>query len=243
MKNLSLGIKISGGFGLLILISIALGGMAAWNMSTVKTQSVMLAEEYVPEVNMAMELRGTVNRLMLEMRGYGLTEDDAFYQKAQKEMAAVEKVFESGRRLDEKAGNLKKLKGQLAEATRAVHDYEALIEQTVSMSAELAKNRRMLDKSAAKYMANSKAFLVDQNAQFRTDLAKGQQEKLSRDMLNRQNKITLVNDVINLGNNARIGAFKAQAMRSPEVREIMENNIPRLNEPSLIGPSTFLQSG
>jgi len=28
-----------------------------------------------------------------------------------------------------------------------------------------------------------------------------------------------------------------------DVREIMENNIPRLNEPSLIGPSTFLQSG
>ncbi|HRF91370.1 MAG TPA: hypothetical protein PLF65_11270, partial [Desulfobacter postgatei] len=62
MRNLSLGIKISGGFGLLILIAIALGGMAVWNMNTVKTQSVMLAEEYVPEVEMAMALRGAVSR-------------------------------------------------------------------------------------------------------------------------------------------------------------------------------------
>ena len=83
MKNMSLGIKISGGFALLILIAIALGGMAVWNMNTVKTQSVMLADEYVPEVDMAMSLRGAVNRLMYEMRGYGFTEDDTFDKKAQ----------------------------------------------------------------------------------------------------------------------------------------------------------------
>ncbi len=93
MKHLGLGVKIFGGFGLLILIAVALGGMAIWEMNSVKTQSVMLADEYVPEVKMTMELRGAVSRLMFEMRGYGLTEDDAFYQKAQKEMAAVEKPW------------------------------------------------------------------------------------------------------------------------------------------------------
>ena len=230
MKHLSLGVRIFGGFGLLILIAIALGGMAVWKMNTVKAQSVMLADEYVPEVDMAMELRGTVNRLIFEMRGYGFTEDDAFYQKAREEMAAVEKIFESGRRLDEKAVNLKKLKGQLAQAIKAVHDYEALIEQTVDTSAKLTKNRRMLDKSATKYMANSNAFLASQREQFKTDLAKGQQEELSRDMLDRQNKITLVSDVIDLGNDSRIGAFKAQAMRSPEVMKKAMENFSKVND-------------
>ena len=348
MRNLSLGIKISGGFGLLILIAIALGGMAVWNMNTVKTQSVMLAEEYVPELDMAMELKGSVNRLMIEMRGYGLTEDDAFYKKAQKEMAAVEKALNTGRRLAEKAVNLKKLKGRLSEAIRAVHDYEALIKQTVDTNAKLVKNRSMLDKSAAKYMANSNAFLVHQNEQFKTDLAKqqqkiahvralvdtsdtvrmmsykaqanntpdmiseaadklndafttlenlrsitreeadlrridattsagknyqdamkafvpelkkamiadqnvlaqlrvkmdknagvymnncnefltGQQEKLSRNMLDRHNKITLVNDVIALGNESRIGAFQARTMRSPEVMKKAMENFSKVN--------------
>ena len=349
MRNLSLGIKISGGFGLLILIAIALGGMSVWKMNTVKTQSVMLADEYIPEVDMAMELRGALNRLMFEMRGYGFTEDDAFYQKVQAEMAAVEKALEAGRHLDEKAVNLKKLKGELAEVTKGVHDYKALIEQTVDTTAKLAKDRGVLDKSAAKYMANSNAFLAHQNEQFKTDLAerqqkithvsqlldigtkvrvinykaqadnkpdmidaaadklnsaftvleklrsitrdeadirridatasagknyqdamkafvpesrkgmladpdvlarlksqmdknaavyvnncneflKGQQEKLSRDMLDRQNKITLVNDVIDLGNNMRIGAFKAQAMRSPAVMKTAMEHFSKVND-------------
>ncbi|WP_319575045.1 methyl-accepting chemotaxis protein [uncultured Desulfobacter sp.] len=349
MRNLSLGIKISAGFGLLILIAIALGGMAVWKMNTVKTQSVMLADEYVPEVEMAMELRGAVNRLMFEMRGYGFTEDDAFYQKVQAEMAAVEKALEAGRHLDENTVNLKKLKGELAEATKGFHDYEALIEQTVATSAEMAKNRGMLDQSAVKYMTNSNAFLDSQNEQFKTDLAerqqkiayvsqlldigtkvrvmnykaqadnkpdminaaadkldsafttlenlssitrdeadirridatrsagknyqdalkafvpvfrkglladqdalarlkakmdknaalyvnncneflKGQQEKLSREMLERQNKITLVNDVINLGNDSRIGAFKAQALRSPAVMKTAMENFSKVND-------------
>ena len=349
MKNLSLGIKIAGGFGLLILIAIALGGMAVWNMNTVKTQSVMLADEYIPEVDMAMELRGAVNRLMFEMRGYGFTEDDAFYQNAQKEMAAVEKTFETGRQLGETAVNLEKLKGELAEATKGVHDYKVLIEQTVDTSAKMAENRETLDRSAAEYMTNSNAFLVRQNEQFKTDLAerqqkiaqvsqlldigtnvrvmnykaqannqldmidaaadkldsaftvlenlrsisrdqadlrrinatasaaknyqdalkafvpefrkgmlgdpdvlarikskmdknaavytsncdeflKGQQEKLSRDMLDRQNKITLVNDVIDLGNNARIGAFRSQATRNPAVMKTAMEHFFKVNE-------------
>ena len=349
MKNLSLGIKISGGFGLLILIAIALGGMAVWNMNTVKTQSVMLADEYVPEVDMAMEFRGALNRLMFEMRGYGFTEDDAFYQKAREALVAVEKALDAGKRLDESAVNLKQLKGQLAQATQGVRDYEALIEQTVNTNAELAKNRETLDQSAAEYMTNSNAFLAHQNELFKINLTerqqkiaqvsqlvdigtnvrvmnykaqannqpdmidaaadkldsaftvfdnlrtitrdqedirridatasaagnyqdamkafapefrkgmlgdhdilarlkakmdknatvytnncneylKGQQEKLSREMLERQNKINLVNDVIDLGNEARIGAFKAQALRSPAVMKTAMEHFFKVND-------------
>ncbi|NWH05281.1 methyl-accepting chemotaxis protein [Desulfobacter latus] len=349
MKNLSLGIKISGGFGLLILMAIALGGMAVWKMNTVKTQSVMLADEYVPEVEMAMELRGAVNRLMYEMRGYGYTEDDAFYQKAQEEMAAVEKALDAGRLLDEKAVNLEKLKGNLDQATQGIHDYKALMEKTVDTSVEMAKNRETLYKSAAEYMTNSNALLAHENELFETNLAerqhkiaqvsqlvdigtnvrvmnykaqannqpdminaaadkldsaftvldnlrsissdqgdirridatasaarnyqdamkafapefrkgmlgdhdilarlkaqmdknvavytnncneylKGQQEKLSRDMMDRHHKITLVNDVIDLGNDARIGAFKAQALRSPAVMKTAMEHFFKVND-------------
>ena len=35
LKNLKLGMKIGGGFGILILISLLLGGVAIWNMKRV----------------------------------------------------------------------------------------------------------------------------------------------------------------------------------------------------------------
>jgi len=46
MKNIKLGIKIGGGFGVLILIACALGGMAVFNMKGVEGDSTRMAKEY-----------------------------------------------------------------------------------------------------------------------------------------------------------------------------------------------------
>ncbi|MBW1759125.1 MAG: hypothetical protein JRI88_02160, partial [Deltaproteobacteria bacterium] len=53
MKNITLGMKISLGFGILILIACILGTMAVWNMRGVEEESTKLAKEYVPEVGVA----------------------------------------------------------------------------------------------------------------------------------------------------------------------------------------------
>ncbi|MEE4362323.1 MAG: methyl-accepting chemotaxis protein, partial [Desulfotignum sp.] len=348
MKNLSLGLKMSLGFAILIIIASALGIMAIWNMGRVETQSTMLANEYVPEVAVANELRGASNRVMYEMRGYGFTEDPAFYEAGMKELAAVDAALEKARRLEEKSAHLKQLKGQLEIATRAVDTYKALVQQTVDTNASLAEQRNSMDTAADVYMTNSSAFLAGQNEQFKQDLAarqekirlvseltdigastrvlnfksqalddpalmrsaietisqakeslaqlrtlssdmediaridatdaaannyqnamerflteynkgsmaivtrlndirsemdknagtyvencdaylQGQQEKLTQDMLERQTKITLVNDIIDLGNGTRIGAFKSQALRSPAIMEDALQNFTQIN--------------
>lgn len=349
MKNLSLGLKITLGFALLIIIAGSLGLMAIWNMNKVETQSRMLAHEYVPEVDVAVELRGAANRMMYEMRGYGFTEEKKFFEKAQKEIKAVETALAKGRLLDEKSPNLKKLKGQLQNATKAVDEYKALVQQTVDINAKMAKDRKNLDSSAAQYMKNSNNFLSGQNEKFKIDLKErqakinhvshlveigsttrvlnfksqalgdpklmdeairtmgkvtvpltelrkisrteydiqriddieaaargyrddmgkflaeykkgslanlsilddfrkdmdenagiyvkncndfleGQQKKLTKDMLERLSKINIINDIIDLGNATRIGAFKSQAMRSPEIMDQALKNFPKIDK-------------
>ncbi len=203
MKNLSLGLKISLGFAILIVIASALGIMAIWNMGRVETQSTMLANEYVPEVAVANELRGASNRVMYEMRGYEFTEDTAFYEAGMKELAAVDAALEKARKLEEKSSNLKELKGQLEIATKAVDNYKALVQQTVETNAKLAENRNTLDTAAEDYMTNSNAFLAGQNEQFKKDLAA------------RQEKIRLVSELDDIGASTRVLNFKSQALDDP----------------------------
>ena len=205
MKNMSLGMKIASGFLILIIISIALGAMAIYNMGAVETQSTMLAHEYVPEVAVANELRGAYKRVMYEIRGYGFTEDDVFYKDAQKEMAAVDAALEQARTLEANSPNLKALKGQIEVATKAVEEYKKLMEQTVETNAKLAANREVLDSSAAKYMTNSNAFLAGQNENFKIDLNE------------RQKKIDLVTDLVDTGASTRVLNFKSQALGDPEL--------------------------
>lgn len=199
MKNMKLGTKIALGFGVLIVIAAVLGGTGVWKMGAVETQTTMLAEEYVPEVAMAVDLRGAANRVMYAMRGYGFTEEQKFYDQAQKEFQAIDKALETGRELDKGAVHLKALKGQLEIVTKALAEYKGLVAQTVETAGKMQGNRKVLDSSAGKYMANSNDFLVGQNEAFKKDLAE------------RQKKVQIVTAIVNLGTKVRVTNFKAQA--------------------------------
>ena len=199
MKNMKLGTKIAMGFGVLIIIAGILGVVGVLQMGTVETETTKLAEEYVPEVDMAVDLRGGANRMMYAMRGYGYTEDPKFYEQAQQELQAVENSIEVGRQLDKKAKNLKALKGQLDTASEAVDEYRGLVAQTKETVARMDGNRKVLDASAGKYGANANDFLAGQNAAFKKDLAE------------RQKKVEIVTGIVNLGTRMRVTNFRAQA--------------------------------
>ena len=229
MKNLKLGAKIGLGFGILIIISLALGSMAIWNMKTVATESTKLAKEYVPEVDVAGKIRGASNRIMYAMRGYGFTENDEYYKEARNEIEIMTRSVSEGEALSKKAKNLNKLTGQLADINKAKTEYQAAMEETTKLVSDLNGQREALDKNAALYMSVSAEFLDGQNEKFKKDLAElqeetGQQQKLTIDLTERHAKITLANDVIDLGNDTRIKAFKSQALRDPQLMIEGEKN-------------------
>ena len=219
MKNVSLGLKITYGFAVLIIIAVALGLMAVVNMKTVETKSTMLANEYIPEVAVAMELSDAASQVTFEMRGYEYTEDKKFYQLSQAAMNSVDMALQKARELDEDSQNLKKLKAQIDIASKAVEEYKGLIKQTVDTSAELAANRRTLDKSMQKYMSNTADFLTGQNARFKADLN------------DRQQKIKLATVLVHIGSSVRVSNFKAQATNDTELMKQAISQLDGVAEP------------
>ena len=195
----------------------------------------MLADEYVPEVAVANELRGAANRIMYEMRGYGFTEDAAFYEGAQKELKAVEAALETARKLEANSPNLKMLKAQIETATKAVDDYKLLVQQTVDANAKLKAQRKIMSESAGKFMAVSNDFLGDQALAMDKILVESQDMSSARGgMQERLDKINLANDITDLCNNVRFDNWKAQATRNPgginEALQIFPRIEVKLNE-------------
>ena len=215
MKNMKIGTKIMLGFAILISISALLGGTGIWNMFKVQRQATMLSDEYVPEVSMAGELRGASNRVMYEMRGYSFTEDEAYYQQMLAELAAVEKSLEEGRQLQDKSKNLVKLKGQLEVASGAVTEYRRLAAETQKVVGVLTAERKQLDSAAHSYMQNCYDFLASQDKGFDFNLN------------DRQTKIRIVNNLVNVGSAVRVANFKSQATGSAE---LLEGAIEKIND-------------
>jgi methyl-accepting chemotaxis protein len=215
MKNMKLGTKIAMGFGILVFIAIALGTMSVWNMKSVSKSSTILAHEYVPEVSMAQDLRGAANRVMYAMRGYGFTEEKEYYEDTLREIQAVEKTLEEGKKLESEAKNLTKLKDQIDMAENALTQYKTLSRQMADVTNKMAEEKNKLDESAAKYMENCNSFLAGQNKAFKEDLA------------DRQNKIRLVSEIVDIGTAVRVLNFKSQATNDAN---LLEDAIDKLGE-------------
>jgi methyl-accepting chemotaxis protein len=219
-----LGKKIAVGFGLLIAISMALGGMGSWQMNRAKNGSHLLAYEYVPEMQISAEIRGAANRLMYQMRGYGLSEVHSYYENAEEELAALDKGLANGDALAKNAVHLTKLEGQLATLRGVRGEYGDLMEKTRAATAVLADARKGLDENAASYMREANDYLSGQNRKMAEEITDG-----TGDLEQRLQKITLINDVIDLGNDTRIKAFKSQALRDPSIIHEAQKNFPKIS--------------
>ncbi len=102
---------------------------------------------------------------------------------------------------------------------QAMKDYLAEFEKGKDASdAVLQEHRAAMDENAASYVSNCSAFLD------------GQQAKLTTDMTERHQKITICNDIIDVGNATRIACFKSQALRDPQVIQDANANFDRMKQ-------------
>ncbi|BAH74490.1 methyl-accepting chemotaxis protein [Solidesulfovibrio magneticus] len=240
MRNLKLGIKIGIGFGILILIACALGGMAIFNMTTVEHNAKKLSDEYVPEVAIANNIERSSFLTMYAWRGYSLSEEIAYLDEGKKELFQVQKFLSEAKNHADKYQNLVKLRENVALAQSKVNEYSKLADQTVAQILALDKDRKILDTSATAYIKNANEFLKNQEDALAKDIASGvSQDKLKE----RSSKISLINDVIDIGNDTRISVWKAQALREPKVLEAAMSNFPKIEDfLSKIKTITFVEN-
>nr|WP_320049758.1 methyl-accepting chemotaxis protein [uncultured Desulfuromonas sp.] len=223
---MKLGVKIGSGFAVLLLIAISLGGLAIWNMHSVNEQSTILAHEYVPEVEVANNIERSSLATMYALRGYGFTAEEKFLQEGRNALEEVNKNLNLALGLSEKASHLTKLKGSVDDIQASVDNYAKLVEETVVVNKEMDQNRSQLDAAAATYMETSKEYLAQMHETFENDLAAGKGAARLKELVE---KIRRANEVIDLGNNVRILAWKAQTQRSPEILRSAYTIFPEIN--------------
>ncbi len=213
MKNLKLSMKIGLGFGILLAIAFLLGAFSIWRMSGVKEQATMLADEYVPEVEVANEVERSSLSTMYEIRGYALSRDDSYLEQGRRHLAQVISNLRAAEDLAEKSPNLTMLKEAVGTMEKAVMDYENLLEATVSGNLAIADIRSNMDREATRLIEGCAAFIESQEEAMRREIAEG----ASAPMLNeRLDKIGLINDALDIANTIRVINFKAQADRNVE---------------------------
>ena len=210
-KTLSLGTKLTIGFGVVITLSAIVGFIVNRQMQSVRSKSDVLASDYMPGIEVAAKMRGATNRAMYAMRGFGLSLNHSYLEQARNELQQLKGSLSEARQLDKKSDHLVGLSNQLAHAESSLTTYEGLVNETESTAESLSQLRKKLDKAAAVYMENTQEFL------------EGQQTKYDTDLKERLRKLAATDKLQKISTKARVSNFKAQATENMQLmREAAE---------------------
>jgi CHASE3 domain sensor protein len=212
--KMKLGAKIATGFGSLLVIMLALGGLAIYNMTMVETASVRMNDEYVAEVDILSHLERRSQRAMYNMRGYSMSTDRKYLELGKQEIAKAKESLSEARALAVKFPELTVLKENAEHCVAKLAEYESLAQKTVEGNDKLAALRKEMDATAATYVNNCGAFLTSQEDKLKAEMEGGSSTSA---LMERATKIGLVNQIISLGNRIRVGNFKAQATWDPDL--------------------------
>ncbi|MBN2658592.1 MAG: HAMP domain-containing protein [Spirochaetales bacterium] len=220
-KDMKLGLKMGLGFGIIILLVGVVGGLAIFNMITIQVESTRLKDEYVPEVGMANDLERSSLLTMYAMRGYSLNFDEQYLEDAQQQLSEVNENLQTARNHGDTYPGLVKLISGVDEAAAAVENYKNLSVETENEINDIRKFREASDSAAGIFMENCNAYLLSQNNKIESQIRSGDR---AEELLGRLNKITLINNIIDLGNALRIANFQGQLLNNSSIMEkAMEN--------------------
>lgn len=227
MKNLRLVVKISLGFGILLLIACALGGMAVVNMNAVGKDSTRLAKEFVPEVDIANKFERNSLLAMYGWRGYTFTKSEAYLEDGKKYLDLTQEALDQAKEHADKYPQLVQLREALPIAQEKVDRYKELSlesETQLKLQDELIHQQRT---TALEFLEQAYAFLSSQNEamirEIRTITPADQLEE-------RLFKIKLLNEIIDLNKESRLKFWTAIGDRNTDYMDQALEIIPEILE-------------
>ncbi|MCJ7602886.1 MAG: methyl-accepting chemotaxis protein [Desulfobulbaceae bacterium] len=207
---MSLGMKLAVGFGFVILISIAMGVIAITSMKKGGTTALILSSEYVPEVTVANNVERDTFHMLLKIRDYEYTGEEAFLIEARKNLDNVKQYLKDAIQHGMSSTRLSQLKVDAEKASQSILEYEKLIEETALLAKDINQQRQVAEDASRQYMKAGHDFLASQKEAMQGEIIAG----LDSDQLEKRlNQISLVTEIIEVGNKVVAGTWEAESKR------------------------------
>jgi methyl-accepting chemotaxis protein len=204
MGNLKLAAKMAIGFGLVIAVAIAPGGIAVLSMIGAQGDARRLSSETVPQVDVANNLERSAHFANFYMRGVATRATDLI--PARQYMADTQKYIADAEALASKFPRLTDLKKNMTDAKSKVDEYAKLAENIEAKSQDVAGVRADLDGAAATFIKLADSLLAEQKAK-----ARGGADP------RRLSQISGINELVILADNLHIANLRGEIAGDPAI--------------------------
>lgn len=226
LKNLKIGGKIIFGIGLMVLVISAVIIFTITNLNNVKGQATGLVEKYIPEVDLANNIQSAVTQTTKQLDVFNFTFDEAAYNEGIQGISKLEQGLGSARNLVQEHPELVKLGEGLDLADVAMADIRRTADNMKVLSETYAESSDAMDAAAKVYIQNATEYLDSQNTKITSEF---RLETTPAKLDQRIAKITLINNIIDYGNDLRIRGQKALRNRNAEELQAALGNFDAIN--------------
>lgn len=237
--KMNVGVKISMGFIALLVIAATLGTMAIFSMTTVKKVLINVALVNTPRAEIGNNIEMYTRQVTEDIHLFGISADGSYLDRGMEKLAKVKMTLAEAKDHAQKY-SIVSLVTRESELRKLVAEYEKMVANAIVYNKSAQASNTAMDTTAEIFMKNCYIYLNDQNEAHK----KGNRGKQSDTTLNeRLTKITVINEIIDLANDARINNFKFQASHKKEFIEGALSNFPKIEEAIIkILKITHLQS-
>ena len=219
-RNLKLGAKLALGFGLLIILAIALGTIAVLNMNKISIESEYLANEYMPEIGIISNLQESAQLLTREMQAYRLTEQQQYLDNAHTEQSKLEDLLNRISDLADNSERLVQLNKDLSNLKSLIADFNRIIDDTEKSTEKLHQLRAGYVDGTKKFMDGANSYLKNSENQLQKDIRQG---KSAGQLLEDQDRITRINNLIEGANEIYKAMLSARASQDETALKNVDN--------------------
>ncbi len=210
MKSMKLGAKIGLGFGVLILLALALGGVAVWNIRAVQATAERLSKEYLPQVKLAGDQERNFREAVSGVALFAHTQDGKFLGLGKKALAEVRKSIAEGEKLAARRSDPARFRQKMEKTRIKIDRFEQQLNEATVKSYDLTRNYGQMIEAERFFMSCANGFFSSQLNALKTGINSGEDAgKLSERLI----KASLMNELLELGDRILVAESTAQAER------------------------------
>ena len=205
-SSMTLGKRISIGFGILVFIMVIVGGIGVVNMRSASTNATKFSEVYAPEVSLASHIFKLTNQIRYDMRGYVYREDEASLVSVKKNFVELQNALAQAEALGKKY----QLNALLENQKIVVKGIEEYMHSSERVEKALIKRKVLDDKmveSAAVFLKSVEAYLSAHEKKLKQEI---EEKAPIGKLLERNEKINRMHDVIEVITYSRVYGQRAQ---------------------------------
>ena len=207
---MKISVRLCLSFGLIVLISLVVGGFAIVSMRNVRQQTGLLEKENIPEVVLANQIERNISTVLARLVDYSYTDDDILLISCQASLDAAKQHLQAARQYSATSTRRDKLTEPLRKMDDAIVLFEKMIGERTQLTEQLIQERAGADAAGTNALAICSAFLRTQVEAMSGEIMAG----LEGDQLDlRLQRIDLVSRILDLSNQIIAARWTAQSLR------------------------------